>query len=454
MLFLGNWRQAVLKMAQDTVPTWTSLKLMGINKAPEIVYGAGYARQKRELIGNADDSGAIEARLLGLVNYAIANVPYYADKYRRPMHSITEFKEEFGFIDRNIVMSNSGAFWSRHLDKRFFDEGTTGGTSGKPLRLFLPKNRFQKEWAILHSVWRNVGFDFDVRAVLRNHRFARHKDFLVNPISKEVIFDSFRVDAKYAKAISEVMNRHGISYLHAYPSAACHLLGEWCKAGIEAPALKAVLAGSETVFDYQRELVEGRLGIRFYTWYGHSEKLVFAGSCKYSSDYHVEPSYGFFELIDDDGRAVKTAGKVGEIVGTTIDNFGMPLIRYRTGDFAEYAGDGCHLCGRKVPVIRNIAGKWIGERIFNADGSFVTTTALNLHNDLYSVINGIQYYQPRKGVLFVNIIKGGGYGAEHEKRLKQHFCDRLTDCAVEINYVDKLVIQKNGKFLQVIDSLD
>lgn len=454
MLRVGNWRQAVLEMVQNKAPVWASLKLMNINKDPEIIYGAAYARQRRELFEGSGGAAETEARLLGVVNDAVANVPYYSDRYRRPIHSLAEFKETFGFIDRNIVMSNIDAFVSRRLDKHFYDEGTTGGTSGKPLRLVLPKKRYQKEWAFLHSVWRNVGFDFDVRGVLRNHRFTLRKDFLVNPISKEVIFDNFRVDGEYAKTVRDVIRGQGIRYLHAYPSAAYQLFGEWCRAGIEVPQLKAVLTSSETIFDYQRELIERELGIRVYAWYGHSEKLVFAGLCRYSNDYHVEPAYGFFELMDEDGNPVNRAGRIGEIVGTGFDNFGMPLIRYRTGDVAEYVSDSCQLCGRKVPVIRNITGRWTGERLFNADDSYVTTTALNLHDDLYSVINGIQYYQPRKGVLFVNIIKGCGYRAEHETRLKRHYQERLSGCTIEIKYVDRLVFQKNGKFLQVVNDLN
>jgi phenylacetate-CoA ligase len=133
----------------------------------------------------------------------------------------------------------------------------------------------------------------------------------------------------------------------------------------------------------------------------------------------------------------------------------MPFIRYRTGDYAEYVGDYCPACNRNLPVIRNIRGRWSGDRIYNADGTFVTTTALNLHNELYQVINGMQYLQERKGALTVLIVKSPVYNYGHEASLYDHFQSKLhRETVVTIQYVDRLRRLPNGKFVQIISSID
>jgi phenylacetate-CoA ligase len=133
----------------------------------------------------------------------------------------------------------------------------------------------------------------------------------------------------------------------------------------------------------------------------------------------------------------------------------MIFLRYRTGDYAEYVGDHCSACGRKGPIIRNIQGRWGGKKLFNGDGTYITTTALNLHSDLYSFINGLQYLQQRKGEVKVLIVKSPAYRSEHEKALYRHFGERFAPTTIiRIEYVDKLLRHPNGKFVQVISSVN
>ena len=182
---------------------------------------------------------------------------------------------------------------------------------------------------------------------------------------------------------------------------------------------------------------------------------MLAGYCRGTEHYHPEPTYGYFELVDENGRVVREPGNTGEIVGTSFHNPGMPFIRYRTGDYAEYVGDHCPACGRNLPVIKNIRGRWSGDRVYNADGTFVTTTALNLHNELYQVINGMQYLQEKKGGLTVLIVKSPVYTERHEQALVLHFKGKLAPSTqVEIRYVDRLIRKPNGKFVHIISNID
>ena len=215
--------------------------------------------------------------------------------------------------------------------------------------------------------------------------------------------------------------------------------------------IKAFLSGSENILDYQMDLIQNRLGIRFYNWYGHSEKLILAGYCENTNIYHVEPSYGYFELIDENMQPIREPGKIGEMVGTSFYNPGMALIRYRTGDFAEYVGNFCPFCKKSVTLLKNIRGRWSGDKLYNEDGTFITTTALNLHSDLYSVINGIQYVQDKKGEIKIYVIKSRQYEKKHERALYSHYNEKFKlGTEIIIEYVDKLRKLPNGKFVHII----
>jgi phenylacetate-CoA ligase len=279
-------------------------------------------------------------------------------------------------------------------------------------------------------------------------------NYYINPLVREIIFDGFRLNDAYFDIIYKTIKRFNVSFIHTYPSTAREFSTFLQNNRLDTSPIKAYLAGSEQVFEHQLELMENRLGIRLYNWYGHSEKLILPRYCGKSKLYHVEPTYGYFELVDSEGNVIKEPGKTGEMVGTSFHNPGMPLIRYRTGDYAEYVGPGCPVCGKTVPVIQEIHGRWAGDKIYGADGAFVTTTALNLHSDLYTVINGLQYIQDKKGELDVLVIKGPGYLPRHEKGLYQHFQRRLSaGTKVWIRYVDHLIRQPNGKFLLLVSKV-
>jgi phenylacetate-CoA ligase len=101
----------------------------------------------------------------------------------------------------------------------------------------------------------------------------------------------------------------------------------------EGPRIRAALLGSEGCTPEQREVIEEAFRTRVYTWYGHSERVILGGECEHTTDYHQFPDYGWLEILDEQGNEV-AVGERGEIVGTGFLNRVMPLIRYRTGDYA------------------------------------------------------------------------------------------------------------------------
>jgi phenylacetate-CoA ligase len=429
-------------------PNWVNRLLLIANHWPEKLYGDKYIQHKTK-IPNHD----YEARIIAMINYAIDNVPYYQKLYNNHIENIDEFKQKVGFIDRQTVAENTSDFISLTANLSHYVEGTTGGTSGKPLQFLMPKNRHHIELAFIHNMWNRVDWHYNMRGVLRNHSLRKSMIYKINPITKEYVFDNFRLNHEYAREVYSVLKKYDIQYIHAYPSAAyqfCKLCNEQ---NLDLSFIKSFLCGSESVLDFQKKLIADELGINIFSWYGHSEKLVLGGYCEHTNYFHIEPEYGYFELIDQDNKSITTSGMVGEIVGTTYHNFGMPFIRYRTGDFAEYVGKECPECGRKMPIIKNIQGRWDKNLIFKKDGTYITTTSINLHNELYKFIDGFQYIQNQPGELIVRIVKNQLFEFQHEEMLLKHFSGAMGENSqVKIEYAETLQMQPNGKFELLISN--
>src|SRR5690606_34530254 len=134
----------------------------------------------------------------------------------------------------------------------------------------------------------------------------------------------------------------------------------------------------------QKNLIQNILNIRMLTWYGHSEKLILAHEGVTCEHYHCNPFYGYAEIIDENGRPATHPGDFGELVGTGFINSRTPFIRYRTGDYAEFVGNTCPNCGHIGLTFKNIKGRWNGDKILLSNNTFITTTALNLHDKIYT----------------------------------------------------------------------
>jgi phenylacetate-coenzyme A ligase PaaK-like adenylate-forming protein len=76
--------------------------------------------------------------------------------------------------------------------------------------------------------------------------------------------------------------------------------------------------------------------------------------CSAGGGLHIRDDDLYFEIIDPRSGDAVPPGQEGELVFTTLARRGMPLIRYRTGDFAGFVPDPCS-CGR---TSKRISSPW------------------------------------------------------------------------------------------------
>lgn len=111
--------------------------------------------------------------------------------------------------------------------------------------------------------------------------------------------------------------------------------------------LRTAICGSEPWSDKMRTDIERMLNIKTYDIYGLSELAGpgVACDCEYHKGLHVQEDFFVPELLQQDTNAAVKDGEEGELVFTTLHKEGMPLLRYRTGDFTTITHERCR-CGR------------------------------------------------------------------------------------------------------------
>jgi len=122
--------------------------------------------------------------------------------------------------------------------------------------------------------------------------------------------------------------------------------------------LKKGVIGSERWGDKMRRRIADELGVKLYDIYGLTE-IYGPGigmSCEHECGMHMWDDYVYFEIIDPKTGAVLPDGEIGELVITTLQKEGAPLIRYRTHDLTRVIPGKC-ACGLDYPRIDTILGR-------------------------------------------------------------------------------------------------
>jgi phenylacetate-CoA ligase len=122
--------------------------------------------------------------------------------------------------------------------------------------------------------------------------------------------------------------------------------------------LKKGVIGSERWGEKMRKRIANELGVELYDIYGLTE-IYGPGigiSCRFECGMHMWTDYLYYEIIDPKTGKPVPEGEIGEIVITTLQKEGAPLIRYRTHDLSRDLPGDC-ACGLHYPRIDTLIGR-------------------------------------------------------------------------------------------------
>ncbi|MGI6113435.1 MAG: phenylacetate--CoA ligase family protein [Mahellales bacterium] len=157
-----------------------------------------------------------------------------------------------------------------------------------------------------------------------------------------------------------LMKDFGTTVLACTPSYALYLAETMEEMDIKPGQLRLRygIFGAEPWTDNMRREIETRLGISAIDIYGLSEVTGpgVACECQYKDGLHIFEDHFIPEIIDPDTGEVLPHGSEGELVITTIEKEGIPVIRYRTKDITSLIEEPCR-CGRTHIRMKKVVGR-------------------------------------------------------------------------------------------------
>lgn len=132
--------------------------------------------------------------------------------------------------------------------------------------------------------------------------------------------------------------------LVSVPSIIQRLLGAMRRNPVRS--IHSVVYIGEGMSARTRAIVEDELGAEVFSYYGTSETSAIGIECGAHAGVHLMSSRHVFEL---DARGHDRDGE-GDLIATTLEQRGLPLLRYRLGDLVRVRPGRC-ACGLKDPRV-------------------------------------------------------------------------------------------------------
>jgi phenylacetate-CoA ligase len=161
--------------------------------------------------------------------------------------------------------------------------------------------------------------------------------------------------------------------------------------------------------------------------------------------------YGLAEVVDSTGAPL-SRGTTGRLVGTSLHNMGMPLIRYVTNDTTSFVATPCS-CGRGLEMMSDVTTK--AEDVLTLkDGRLISPSVLTHPFKPLDCIEGSQIVQKAPDHVVIRLVPGPEYQSSLTDHLVREFKHRLgDDVRIDVEMVPALEVSRNGKFKWVISEV-
>lgn len=398
-----------------------------------------------------------------ILTHAYEHVPYYHDvlctlKLAPADFTTLEDLQKIPVLAKNILRKNFSRLIASNARKFHPKLNRTSGSSAEPIEFYLDKPANVLEFCYYWRHWSWAGYRLGARfAELTSHYFLNHPETQAalchfNRFTGRIQLNSLLLSQENIKKYAEIIRTYNPQFLNGLASS-LYFFALLCKnEGITDLCFKGVFSQGEMLIPQYRNLIEHTFHCKVLDSYGHMERTAAISQCP-DGGYHVNSEYGILELIP---QSTDLSGKriIGKVIGTSLHNFSMPLIRYEVNDLVEISSDkpACP-CGRGLPLITKIHGRQ--EDVIITPDDRIITDIFTVFDNAENIVLG-QIVQESKKKLLIRVAKAPAYSPQSEKKLltaiTQYAGTEMT-LSIEYTTVQQMREQYPGKFKAVVSQI-
>jgi phenylacetate-CoA ligase len=398
------------------------------------------------------------AMLKEMIQHAHENVPYYRDLFRHEGISPSDVKGKedlkiIPFLTKDILTRNLENLVAQNVKRSSLNLVSTGGTTGTPIRFYRDQSNEYKIDGNNWRFWKFCGYE-------QGNGIANlwgNEDDLLKSINlygklksvmdNEIVLNFYDLSEKRLKEYVKLIKRKRPKYLRGFSSAVYTFMRYVKTNRLDIPLPKAVIITSDKIGDPERRELDDIFNRAVFNEYGCREFSIIGFECEKHEGVHVGMENVVIEIENPSDE-----DQYGEVVVTSLTNWGMPFIRYKLGDSSKFLSGQCQ-CGRGLPRLESIQGR-IADFV-------VTKTEKLLYGDIFAHLfygsRGIEQYevvQKEIGKVVIYLEKNELFSEEEIKTFLSKL-EELTnkDLDAEICIVPCIDKHRSGKRRSVISDI-
>lgn len=363
--------------------------------------------------------------------------------------------ESWPLLDKETLRDRRSAFLARR--DWFAAPASTGGTTGVPLQLVRSLDGVVFEQMCQDRLIERLGANprNDRVAILRGDNIKDPSDLRPPHWTRTnggrcLILSSNVLMKDTASDYADALEAFAPRILCAYPTSLeclCRLLSD-----VGRPLqIPCVITSSEVLKPEAWKLAREMLSCEMADYYGQAERVAFAQAFE-PREYRFLPGYGYLELLPFPNDLAAESGTLYEIVGTTLWNRTMPLVRYRTGDLLRLPSSwGKRELEELTLGLRSFTGVLGREQEILICPRGVRLTGIDhIPRDVRNVLR-IQVIQESLEDVRILVLPGPGYSHRDAERLLYNARAKVPDTMkVNVETADWLERTPRGKTPLVI----
>ncbi len=383
-----------------------------------------------------------EKRFLEIFRRAYDKSPFYHKLYteegiRKEDITCLEDIKKLPVITKDMVKKHADEMLT--VPRWQVIRANTSGTTGTPLKIYESWPSIWWTQAYTYCSRKRDGFTYGQPLVSLRGHLNRNQTSLKIHLSNTLFLSSYNINSNTVEQYYKKIVMFQPIAIEGYPSSLYSLALFLKDAELELN-IPITFTSSETLLDYQRDLIEERLGTEIYDRYSMTERTIFLVESHNHAGYYEAPGFSINEYIDD-----------GEIC-TSLINDAFPLIRYRSNDIMEIeeATD-----ENPQIVVKRVNGRKEdylhckdGSRILRLDFIFKGVKHVKMS----------QLVQDKEGVLSVRVVPEKDFTDDDRNRIEQNIIARMgagnIDFRIELITENEIQLTPRSKYEFIINLMN
>ncbi len=402
------------------------------------------------------------SKLKALLIHCQKHVPYYQKMFKtldfhpEDVNHIDDIKR-LPILEKKDILQHHNELKTVGKKIPFYDSMTSGST-GIPLEIYTDYDSTAYNIASRIRAIRWWNLDYGMKEAYFGGSEIRKADYLLRftdwLFRNKIVFDlkDNIMYEHYRKLL-----RFNPEIIYGNPSA-IYIFSRFLvenKLDTTKLKIKAVISTTEVLHSYQRQFIHNVFKCPVINEYGATEAGVIAYECPHHR-MHLNSDNVIVEIMN--GKNDNQGNGFGELVVTNLNNYMMPIIRYKIGDMGNVLSGEC-TCGVKLPLLDVFIGRDCDTIVL--DGKELSGAVLFgcLGKELMSFVDGglksFRIYQKKLDLfLFQAVMKNNGLHKLLEKRVTEAMNKYIGEkISIDFDYVDSIPRDSSGKLRYFISEV-